>query len=91
MIAELAVLITFVAFVLAFVLQLWTGRYVTWFYWLAVSMVGILGTMAADVVHAAPVLSAVFFVWSLTDRTLSVHSIDPPRREAFYRAIFAMS
>src|SRR3954471_9343766 len=50
---ELAVLLGFVALSVALVLQLRAGRYVPWRYWLAVSMVGVFGTMAADVVHVA--------------------------------------
>jgi uncharacterized membrane-anchored protein len=75
------------------------GRYVAWTYWFAVVMVGIFGTMAADVLHVrlgvpytastilyAVVLCAVFLAWQRTERTLSIHSIDTPRREAFYWA-----
>jgi uncharacterized membrane-anchored protein len=32
------------------------------------------------------VLAAVFFSWQRTERTLSIHSVDTPRREAFYWA-----
>ena len=71
----LAVVLGFVAFVGALTLQLRTGRYVPWRYWLAVAMVGIFGTMAADVLHVglgvpytvssifyAAVLAAIFVV-----------------------------
>ena len=74
-------------------------RYVAWSYWFAVVMVGIFGTMAADVLHVgfgvpyiassilyAILLAAVYFVWYRTERTLSIHSIDTARREAFYWA-----
>jgi uncharacterized membrane-anchored protein len=94
-----AVVLGFVAFAAALVLQLSRGRYVAWTYWLAVAMVGTFGTMAADVLHVglhvpytastllyAVVLAGVFVSWSRTERTLSVHSIDTPRREAFYWA-----
>ena len=60
---------------------------------------GLIGTMAADVLHVgfgvpyiassalyAVVLAAVFLTWQRTERTLSIHSIDTPRREAFYWA-----
>jgi uncharacterized membrane-anchored protein len=60
-------------------------------------MVGVFGTMAADVTHVALgvpyfasaafyglVLAAVYFVWWRTERTLSIHSIDTARREVFY-------
>jgi uncharacterized membrane-anchored protein len=96
---ELAVVLGFIAFVAALVLQFRQGRYRPWTYWLAVVMVGIFGTMAADVVHVglgvsysvstafyAVVLAAVFVVWRWTEKTLSIHSIDTPRREAFYWA-----
>jgi uncharacterized membrane-anchored protein len=55
--------------------------------------------MAADVLHVgfgvpyvvsatlfAVVLAAVFVLWQRIERTLSIHSIDRPRREAFYWA-----
>jgi uncharacterized membrane-anchored protein len=99
---QLAVLIGFVAFVVALVVQFRQGRYVAWAYWLAVVMVGIFGTMAADVLHVALgvpytasailyacVLAAVFWVWRRTEGTLSIHSIDTPRRELFYWAAVA--
>jgi len=75
---------------------------VAWSYWLAVVMVGIFGTMAADVVHVrlgvpytastifyAAALAIVFVVWQQTEHTLSIHTIDTPRREAFYWATVA--
>jgi uncharacterized membrane-anchored protein len=86
-----------VAFVVAMALQLRARRYVPWTYWLAVSMVSVFGTMAADVVHIAlgvpyavstvvfaVVLAAVFVVWYRTEGTLSIHSIRTRRRELFY-------
>ena len=74
-------------------------RYIAWTYWLAVVEVGVFGTMAADVLHVgfgvpyavstmlyAIVLVAVFVTWQRTEHTLSIHSIDTPRRELFYWA-----
>jgi uncharacterized membrane-anchored protein len=94
-----AVALGFVCFVGALALQFSMRRYVAWTYWLAVVMVGVFGTMAADVLHVgfhvpyaastvlyAIVLFAVFYVWQRTEGTLSIHSIDTPRREAFYWA-----
>ena len=94
-----AVLLGFVAFCGALGLQFRAARYVPWTYWLAVVMVGIFGTMAADVLHVgfgvpyiastilyAVVLAAVFAAWRRTESTLSIHSVDTPRREAFYWA-----
>jgi uncharacterized membrane-anchored protein len=98
----LAVVLGFVGFVVSLILQFRMGRYVAWTYWFAVVMVGIFGTMAADVVHVglgvtytvstifyAVVLIAVFTVWHHTEGTLSIHHIDSPRREAFYWATVA--
>src|SRR5579864_5526987 len=95
----LAVGIGFVGFVAALWLQLSVRRYIAWTYWLGVVMVGVFGTMAADVLHVgfhvpyiassilyAIALAAVFVTWYLTERTLSIHTIDTMRRELFYWA-----
>lgn len=95
----LAVLLGFVGFCVALFLQFKAARYSAWTYWFAVAMVGVFGTMAADVLHVgfkvpytasstlyAVVLAAVFITWRRTEGTLSIHSIDTPRREAFYWA-----
>jgi uncharacterized membrane-anchored protein len=94
-----AVGLGFVAFVAALVLQFSMRRYLAWTYWLAVVMVGVFGTMAADVLHVgfgvpyvvstvlyAALLAAVYVGWQRTERTLSIHSVDTFRREAFYWA-----
>ena len=94
-----AVSLGFIGFVAALALQFSMRRYLAWTYWLAVVMVGVFGTMAADVLHlgfgvAYPVsstfygivLAAVFVGWQKTENTLSIHSIDTARREAFYWA-----
>ena len=94
-----AVALGFVGFVVALVLQFRMRRYMAWTYWFAVVMVGVFGTMAADVLHVgfgvpyvvsttfyAIVLVAVFFAWDRVEDTLSIHSITTPRRELFYWA-----
>jgi uncharacterized membrane-anchored protein len=94
-----AVLIGFVAFCIALGLQLRASAYSPWRYWFAVAMVGVFGTMAADVMHVgmgvpyvvsavlfAVVLAAVFVGWSRCEATLSMHSITTLRRELFYWA-----
>jgi uncharacterized membrane-anchored protein len=100
---KLAVLLGFAGFGVALLLQYSRHRYIAWTYWLAVVMVGVFGTMAADVLHVgfgvpyaassglyAFVLLAVFVSWDKTEKTLSIHSVDTPRREAFYWAsVFA--
>ena len=95
----LAVVGGFVLFAIAMALQLRTDRYVPWIYWLAVAMVALFGTMAADVLHVefgvpylgstilfAALLVAVFGLWSRLELTLSIHSITTERRELFYWA-----
>ncbi len=94
-----AVLLGFVAFCAALLLQVRTRTYVAWRYWTAVSMVGIFGTMAADVVHVgfgvpyqvsaavfAVALAGVFVAWHRSEHTLSIHDVDTVRRELFYWA-----
>ena len=95
----LAVALGGIGFVAALILQFSVRRYVAWIYWLAVVLVAIFGTMAADILHiglGVPYLvSTVFFVvaltvifvaWYLTEKTLSIHSITTRRREIFYWA-----
>ena len=102
-----AVFLGFAAFLVALLLQFKRARYDPWTYWLAVVMVGVFGTMAADVLHVALgvayglstilyafLLATVFVTWKRTEKTLSFHSVNTPRREGFYwlavAATFAM-
>jgi uncharacterized membrane-anchored protein len=74
-------------------------RYLPMIYWLAVVMVAVVGTMAADGLHVqlgvpysvstpffGVALAVVFLVWWRVEGTLSIHSITTPRREVFYWA-----
>lgn len=92
-----AVLGGLVAFLLAMKLQFSVRKYVPWVYWLAALMVAVFGTMTADSVHVALgvpyqdstlgfaiVLAIIFALWFASEKTLSIHSIDTPRRELFY-------
>ena len=96
-IPELAVLVAFLAFAGALVLQLRQRRYTPWAYWTAVAMVGIFGTMAADVAHVvlhAPyvlsslayggLLAVLFATWRRVEGTIDVHSVTTRSRELFY-------
>jgi uncharacterized membrane-anchored protein len=91
--------IGFTAFALALALQFRARRYVAWVYWLAVAMVAVFGTMAADGLHVelgipytisttlfVVGLIVVFGAWYAMEKTLSIHSITTPRRELFYWA-----
>jgi len=95
----IAVALGGIGLVVSLVLQLLVRRYVPWIYWLAVVMVAIFGTMAADVLHVVLgipylvstvfftlVLATVFVVWYASEKTLSIHSITTMRRELFYWA-----
>lgn len=86
-------------FVAAMIWQFSVRKYIAWVYWLAVTMVAIFGTMAADVLHiglGVPYLySTIFFaislviifsLWYAVEKTLSIHSIYTARRELFYWA-----
>lgn len=93
------VLITATLFLVVLVVQLRADRYWPWLYWGTVSMVGVFGTMVADVTHVAlgvpyfvstPVfltaLVAVFVLWRRTESTVDVHTITTARRQLFYWA-----
>jgi uncharacterized membrane-anchored protein len=95
----IAVALGGLAFAAALALQFAVRRYFPAVYWLAVVMVAIFGTMAADVLHVgfgipyivstagfALALAVIFAVWYTTERTLSIHTIDSHRRELFYWA-----
>ena len=94
-----AVVLGGLGLVVALILQLLARRYVAWIYWLAVVMVAVFGTMAADVLHVvlgvpyltstiffAAALAVIFVAWYASEKTLSIHSIDLVRRELFYWA-----
>ena len=80
-------------------LQMRQREYRAPFYWFAVMMVAIFGTMAADGIHDgasipyavttpvfALVVGAVFVLWYRSEGTLSIHSITTRRREGYYWA-----
>lgn len=81
----------------ALVLQFRARTYVPWIYWLAVVLISVVGTLITDNLTdnlgvPLPLTTAVFGIalpivfawWYRTERTLSVHHVDTPKREAFY-------
>jgi uncharacterized membrane-anchored protein len=79
------------------VVQVAAVRYVPWLYWLAVVLISIFGALVADnlvdilavplaaaAIALAVLLAGTFAVWRAVERTLSIHTIDTPSREAFY-------
>ncbi|MDM7885617.1 hypothetical protein QUG92_10935 [Curtobacterium sp. RHCKG23] len=93
------VLITAALFATILAVQLRADRYRPWLYWGTVSMVGVFGTMVADVTHVAlgvpyavstPVflmgLVVVFVLWRRVEGTVDVHAITSTHRQRFYWA-----
>jgi len=81
--------------VISLILQFRARRYVTWIYWLNIALISVFGTMVADGMHLEPVVSTTVFAillaiiligWYVSEKTLSPHSINTRRREAFYWA-----
>jgi uncharacterized membrane-anchored protein len=86
-----------IGLVVALLIQFSVRRYVPWVYWLAITMVAIFGTMAADAIHVglgisypistagfSVVLGIIFAVWYVSEKTLSIDHIYTFRRELFY-------
>lgn len=95
----LAVALGCLGLAVALLLQLWVRRYIAWVYWLAVVMVAVFGTMAADVTYVvlgiphqvatiafATALALIFVIWYASEKTLSIHTIYRGRPELFYWA-----
>jgi len=89
--------LVFAVLVLALTGQFRARRYVPWRYWLSVVLVSIFGTQLTDFFtdtlgvslylstsFFSVVLVVVFVVWHRQEMTLSIKSVDTPRREAFY-------
>jgi uncharacterized membrane-anchored protein len=79
------------------VFQFRARRYVPGFYWLAVVLISVVGTLFSDnlvenygvalettTIGFSIVLAIVFASWYWSERTLSVHTIVTTKREAFY-------
>jgi uncharacterized membrane-anchored protein len=93
-----AVAATGLAFLASLVAQFRVSRYHPGVYWLAVVMVSVFGTMAADVPHflgipvwatsSAYLLAVVviFALWHRSEGTLEFGSINSRRRESYYWA-----
>lgn len=91
------VLLSGVVFLVVLYFQMRTTRYQAFFYWAALVMVSVFGTMCADVLHVqfgipyavsaafyAVALAVIFISWRVFEGTLSIHSITTARRELFY-------
>jgi uncharacterized membrane-anchored protein len=86
------------------IVQFKMSRYVPSTYWGSVVLMSVAGTLLTDNLTdnlgvSLMISSAVFFVllciafilWQRTENTLSIHSIDTNRREAFYWAVILLT
>src|SRR3954463_13526933 len=89
--------ITGAALIAVLVFQFRARKYVPAIYWLAVVLISVVGTQITDNLSDnagvslvttttvfSIVLAVVFLAWWASERTLSIHTIYTPRREAFY-------
>src|SRR4051812_13307186 len=90
-------IVTGILLVVALVLQFRADRYAPGRYWTTVALVSVFGTLVTDnltdsvgvpleasTVAFGVLLTLTFLAWYSSERTLSIHSIVTPRREAFY-------
>jgi uncharacterized membrane-anchored protein len=86
-------------FLIALAVQLTRNRYIPAVYWTVVVLISIVGTLVSDTlvdklgfglqttsIAFSCALAAVFVLWYLSEKTLSVHWIATTRRELFYWA-----
>lgn len=90
-------LIMGVVLIVALVFQFAQKRYVPFYYWVAVILMSIVGTLVTDnlvdnfgvalsttTIIFSVILAATFAAWYAVERTLSIHTIFTNSREAFY-------
>ena len=86
-----------IPFVLALVAQFVVKRYIAPLYWVTVVLISVVGTLLTDnmvdnwgisqlssMIAFTIALTATFVIWQRVEGTLSIHSVDNFRREAFY-------
>lgn len=90
-------IVTVALLVVSLAAQFAVRRYIPILYWWIVVVISVTGTLITDnltdnlgvplaitATVFAVALAVVFVAWYLVERTLSIHSIRTPRREAFY-------
>jgi uncharacterized membrane-anchored protein len=83
--------------VVALLIQFAQKRYVPVWYWIAVVLISVVGTLLTDnlvdnlhvplevtTIACTVLLAATFAAWFWSERTLSIHTIVTTKREAFY-------
>ncbi len=86
-----------ISFLVVLAVQFKTKKYTPVVYWLTVALISVFGTLVTDnlsdnlhvplqysTILFTIVLGITFAVWYAKEKTLSIHSIFTPRREAFY-------
>ncbi|WP_223693579.1 COG4705 family protein [Leifsonia poae] len=94
---QLTTVVMVALFLVVFVVQFRSRRYVPGLYWLTVVLISVVGTLITDNLTDglgvplavstgvfAVALMATFAIWYATERTLSIHDIVTRRRETFY-------
>lgn len=80
-------------------MQLRSGKYVPWLYWVTVVLISVVGTLVTDnlvdnfgvplrttTIIFGSALLATFAAWYASEKTLSIHTIFTTKRELFYWA-----
>jgi uncharacterized membrane-anchored protein len=83
--------------IVALIFQFRTRKYIPAYYWIAVVLISVVGTLITDnltdnlgislvktTVVFSVMLAIVFLVWYAVEKTLSIHEINTFRREGFY-------
>ncbi len=84
-------------FIVALIAQIKASKYIPSLYWITVVLISIVGTLITDNLvdnYAVPLevttvgfglaLIAVFSIWYKKEKTLSIHTINTVKREAYY-------
>ncbi len=96
--------VMFIVLMIALVVQFKTKKYTPAAYWFTVVLTSITGTLITDnltdnlgisLIASSIVfsifLTIAFVLWQRSEKTLSIHSIDTPRREGFYWATILLT
>lgn len=96
--------VMFFILIIALVVQFKTKKYTPAAYWFTVVLTSISGTLITDnltdnmgisliasSIVFAILLAISFALWQRSEKTLSIHSIDTPRREGFYWATILLT
>lgn len=90
-------IVTGILLAIALFFQLRAKKYIPIFYWIAVMLISVFGTLVTDnltdrigvpletsTIIFSILLAAAFLIWYYYEKTLSIHSIFTTRREVFY-------